>query len=90
MRESTESFSQSIKDVSKATSDLGAGVCRSIEMLSRAFQQPQYTPPPVNNNMFYQQPVPPMPHHSASSQDFYASQMPQQQQQQQQMFYLAL
>ena len=36
MRQSTESFAQSIKDVSKAMTDLGAGVCRSIEALSHA------------------------------------------------------
>ena len=52
MRQSTESFAQSIKDVSKAMADLGAGVCRSIEMLSRAMQQPNV--PPVNQNLFYQ------------------------------------
>ena len=40
MRESTASFSQSIESVSKAMTDLGAGVCRSIEMLSQALQQP--------------------------------------------------
>ena len=53
MRQSTESFTQSIKDpFSKAMTDLGAGVCRSIEMLSRAMQQPNV--PPVNQNLFYQ------------------------------------
>ena len=33
MRESTESFSRSVESVSKAMTDLGAAVCRSIEML---------------------------------------------------------
>ena len=55
MQESTESFSRSIESVSKAMTDLGAGVCRSIEMLSQALQ------PTVraheNNNLFYQHPV---------------------------------
>ena len=39
----------------KALTDLGAGVCRSIEMLSRAMQQPS-VPPPENQNLFYQNP----------------------------------
>ena len=55
MRESTKSFYRSIESVSKAMTDLGAGVCRSIEMLSQALQ------PTVraheNNNLFYQHPV---------------------------------
>ena len=51
MRQSTASFSECIKDVSKSMSDLGAGVCRSIEMLSHALMQQTQ---PVNQNMFYQ------------------------------------
>ena len=35
--------------------DLGAGVCRSIEMLSQPLQPAVLAP--VNNNLFYQNPV---------------------------------
>ena len=56
MRESTASFSRSIESVSKTMTDLGAGVCRSIEMLSQALQQPAARAP-VNNNLFYQNPI---------------------------------
>ena len=55
MRESTESFSRSVESVSKAMTDLGAGVCRSIEMLSQALQPALRAP--VNNNLFYHNPV---------------------------------
>lgn len=37
--------------------DLGAGVCRSIEMLSQALQQPYAVRAPVNQNLFYQNPM---------------------------------
>lgn len=57
MRESTASFSHSIESVSKAMTDLGAGVCRSIEMLSQALQQPYAVRAPVNQNLFYQNPM---------------------------------
>ena len=58
MRESTASFSQSIESVSKAMTDLGAGVCRSIEMLSQALQQPYAVArAPVNQDLFYQNPM---------------------------------
>lgn len=38
MRESTESFDENIKNVIEAVISLGAGVCRSIEMLSHAIK----------------------------------------------------
>ena len=66
MRQSTETFGQSVKDVSKAMTDLGEGIDRSIEMLSRAFQQPRL-PPAVNQNMFYQNPFQ-GPYYSANAQ----------------------
>ena len=56
MRESTSSFFRSIESVSKAITDLGAGVCRSIEMLLQLLQQPA-AQAPVNNNLFYQNPI---------------------------------
>ena len=37
-RESTASFTESIKSVSDAVMSLGVGVCKSIEMLSHAMQ----------------------------------------------------
>ena len=55
MRESTKSFSRRIESVSKAMTDLGAGVCRSIEVLSQAMQPTVQAP--VNNTLFYQHPV---------------------------------
>ena len=55
MQESAEFFSQSIESVSKAMTDLGAGVCRSLEMLSQALQPTVRAP--VNSNLFYQHPV---------------------------------
>ena len=55
MRESIKSFSRSIESVSKAMTDLGAGVCRSIEVLSQAMQPTVQAP--VNNTLFYQHPV---------------------------------
>ena len=70
MRESTESFTSSIKDISKAMTDLGQGLCRSLDMLSRSFQPPA----PVNQNMFYQAPYA-GPNHVQNMQPGYFHQM---------------
>lgn len=51
----TGSFFRSVESVTKAMTDLGAGVCRSIEMLSQALQPPVQAL--VNNNLFCQNPV---------------------------------
>lgn len=56
MCESTASFSDSIKEISNSMTDIGHGICRSIELLSHAMlQQTQNrNPPHVNQNLFYQ------------------------------------
>ena len=48
-------FSRSVESVSKATTDLGAEVCRSIEMLSQTLQPAVQAP--LKNNLLYQNPV---------------------------------
>ena len=50
MRESTASFTESIKEISKSMSDIGSGICRSIEMLSHVMLQQGQN---QNQNMFY-------------------------------------
>ena len=50
IKESSNTSAQGIKDVSKAILEMGAGLSRSIQMLSQGFNA-------VNqNNMFYQYP----------------------------------
>ena len=44
MRESTESFSKSMERVSNSMTQLGAGICQSMEMLSRAMCVQQQGP----------------------------------------------
>ena len=61
MRESTASFNESIKSISEAMVSLGAGVCRSIEMLSHALQEPNVVRAPFNQNLFYQNALPRAP-----------------------------
>lgn len=55
MNQSTITLAQGIKDVSKAILEMGAGLCRSIEMVSQGFNHgyPQHHPA-NQNNMFYQ------------------------------------
>ena len=61
MRESTASFNESIKNISEAMVSLGAGVCRSIEMLSHALQEPNVVRAPFNQNLFNQNALPRAP-----------------------------
>lgn len=67
VKESSTMFAQGIKDVSKAILDMGAGLSRSIEMLSQGLSHghPPEPPHPVNQNMFYQYPVQYMPSHAS-------------------------
>ncbi len=57
MRESTASFTESIKNVSEAMISLGAGVCQSIQMLSHALQGPNVVQPPLHQHLVYQNQV---------------------------------
>ena len=54
MRESTAAFSESIKEISSSMTNIGNGICRSIEVLSQALVQQNQTHQPVNQNLFYQ------------------------------------
>ena len=67
VKESSTTFAQGIKDVSKAILDMGAGLSQSIEMLSQGLRHghPPGPPHPVNQNMFYQYPVQYMPSHAS-------------------------
>jgi hypothetical protein len=65
LKDSSATFAQGIQDVSKAILDMGAGLSRSIEMLSHGFSR-GLPPHPVNQNMFYQYPVQYMPSHASN------------------------
>ena len=65
VKESSATFAQGMKDVSKAISDMGAGLSRSIEMLSQGLNH-GYAPHPVNQNMFYQYPAHYMASHATN------------------------
>ena len=69
MRESSTTFAQGIKDVSKAILDMGAGLSRSIEMLSQGFHNQGYPQHHVinQNNMFYQYSSQCVPPHARNS-----------------------
>ena len=57
LRESTESFSNSIKEVSAAMMGIGAGISQSVQMLTSALLQPQPPNQPIPNpaqNIYYQ------------------------------------
>eukprot|EP00794_Sanderia_malayensis_P011557 gene11557-12747_t len=54
MRESTASFSESIKEISNSMTGIGNGICRSIEMLLKALLQQNQNNRPVSQNLFYQ------------------------------------
>ena len=57
IRESTESFSTSIKEVSDAMRGVGTGISQSVQMLTNALlQQQQPVQRTDHQNMFYQQP----------------------------------
>jgi hypothetical protein len=65
VKDSSAAFAQGIKDVSKAILDMGAGLPRSIEMLSKSHGYPPGPPHPLIQNMFYQYPVQYMPSNSS-------------------------
>lgn len=55
MRESNESFSNSIKEISKAMSDLSKGMCSSMELLANSLRQPNAPQQLPHQNIYYQQ-----------------------------------
>ena len=48
MRESTTAFSESIKEISNSMTNIGNGICRSIELLSQALLQQNQNYQPIN------------------------------------------
>ena len=50
MRQSTDSFSKALEGVSNSMLQIGAGLCRSLDVMAQAMISPQ----PVNQNLFYQ------------------------------------
>ena len=65
MNQSSITFAQGIKDVSKAILEMGTGLSRSIEMLSQGYNQGYPQHHPMNqNNMFYQYPSQHIPSHT--------------------------
>ena len=57
MKESNETFSRSVESMSNSVNQLGDGICRSMEMLSRAIYMSNQVP--RNQNLFYQTMAPP-------------------------------
>ena len=57
MRQSTEALTQALQDVSSSVMQLGAGICRSIEMMPRAMINSNHVPVNQNQAVINSQPV---------------------------------
>ena len=68
MKESSTTFAQGIEDASKAILEMGAGLPRSIEMLSQGFHNKGYPQHHAinQNNMFYRYASQHVPPHSGN------------------------
>ena len=53
MQQSTVSFSRALEGVSQSMMQIGSGLCRSLENLAQAMQDPH----PQHQNVYYQQPT---------------------------------
>ena len=54
MHESTAAFSESLKEISTAMTNIAIGICRSVEVLSQAILHQGQRQQPINQNLFYQ------------------------------------
>ena len=83
MRESCSKFAESVKAIGQSMTDLGAGISRSIELLSGAImQQQQQQTNELNQNVFYQQHRYPSQSHAISNNGAYPQMLSVQQVQQ--------